>query len=134
MQFQAYNPYQFQPQYQPQYQPQFQQQTQQVQRPVYQGQGIAGRTVQCESDIAPSEVPMDGSTSWFPLSDGSAVYSKRWNADGTITTLRYVMASDPEPEKQLTVEDVNKLIDMRLASIGGEAPIGNHVRSGDERK
>lgn len=129
--YQPYSAYQQAPQYGP-YQNMYMWpgQPMQAQMPAYGSQtpntgiqkppAMSGRVVSQEAEITPQEVPMDGSFSWFPMADGSAVIGKRWNSDGTITTLRYVMASDPEPEKQLTVEDVNKLIDMRLASIGGE--------------
>jgi len=126
---QVYNPYQYQPQ--PMWQQQYPQQPQQIQQQPVQ-QGIQGRCVNSESDIAPSEVPMDGTLSWFPLADGSAVYAKKWNADGTISTSKFVMESAPEPVRQLTVDDVNRIVDQRLASLGGEQqPIGNHVRNPD---
>ncbi len=45
---------------------------------------MSGRVVSQEADITPQEVPMDGSFSWFPMADGSAVIGKRWNSDGTM--------------------------------------------------
>lgn len=51
---------------------------------------IFGRVVNDESEIMPNEVPMDGSISIFPKSDGSEVIIKSWAQNGTISTMRYV--------------------------------------------
>lgn len=72
-----------------------QQQAQQVQ-PV----SVPGRIVRSIDDVTPQEVPMDGSTSVFPLQDGSAIYAKSWSQDGTIRTVKFV----PEPLIQEPVE------------------------------
>lgn len=66
-------------------------------RPSY----ISGRVVNKVEDIAPNEVPMDGSSGLFPLSDLSAVFIKAWNSDGTIRTTKYV----PEVIKPVEVEE-----------------------------
>lgn len=53
-------------------------------------QGIAGRIVASADDIAPNEVPMDGTLAFFPASDGSSIFARAWQRDGTIATIRYV--------------------------------------------
>ena len=45
---------------------------------------VCGRVISNPDSIAPQEVPMDGSISVFPMQDNSAIFVKRWNADGTI--------------------------------------------------
>ena len=59
---------------------------------------------------------MDGSFSWFPMADGSAVIGKRWNSDGTIQTVRYAPEST---EPQQPVDVVPAYISSRLDRIEG---------------
>ena len=61
---------------------------------------------------------MDGSVSLFPLGDYSAIIAKQWNANGTISTIKYVPvmdnedSKDAEPSKLDTLtEQVNKRFD-----------------------
>ena len=80
--------------------------------------GLTGRIIQTENDITPNEVAMDGSVSLFPLGDYSAIIAKQWNANGTISTIKYVPvvdnedSKDAEPSKLDTLtEQVNKRFD-----------------------
>ena len=45
--------------------------------------------VKTQDSIVANDVPMDGSIAVFPLQDLSAIFAKRWNADGTICTVTY---------------------------------------------
>lgn len=76
------NPYQ---QFQPMQQayPQFQQSFEP--RPT-----IAGKMVQTPNDIMPADIPMNGTPCFFPMHDGSAVFMKVWNPDGTIGTVKFL--------------------------------------------
>ena len=128
--YQPYSAYQQAPQYGP-YQSMYMWpgQPMQAQMPAYGSQtpntgiqkpsAMSGRVVSQEADITPQEVPMDGSFSWFPMADGSAVIGKRWNSDGTIQTVRYAPES---AEPQHTVETVPSYvsdISSRLDRIEG---------------
>jgi hypothetical protein len=62
---------------------------------------LAGRAVQDVSQVGVGEVPTDGSTGWFPALDGSCVWARRWNGNGTIETVRYVPEPSPEPVDEL---------------------------------
>lgn len=80
--------------------------------------GLTGRIIQTENEITPNEVAMDGSVSLFPLGDYSAIIAKQWNANGTISTIKYVPVmenedgKDVEPSKLDTLsEQVNKRFD-----------------------
>ena len=88
---------------------------------------IFGRTVGNESEIVPNEVPMDGSVSYFPTSDGSSIYAKKWRTDGTIQTLKFVpvveptqpaaerntvLASDITADIQLIADRLSKIEDL----------------------
>lgn len=89
---------------------------QQIQQP----RGIAGRMVGAPSEIVPNEVPMDGSVAFFPTSDGSAIFAKAWNPNGTISTVQYVpTGNDQLEEAGPTLVDVMSSIDDLRSMIGG---------------
>lgn len=73
----------------------------QVQSSPPKQNSIPGRLVNNLSEVAPNEVPMDGSVSIFPTNDYSRIYIKAWQSDGTIKTVAYApIVSDgtQEPE------------------------------------
>ena len=76
----------------------------------YSQPGISGRFVANEAEIMPSEVPMNGQPSIFPLHDGSAIIVKSWTSNGTIVTGRYILET-PKPQ--------SAGVDERLAAIEG---------------
>lgn len=55
---------------------------------------IRGRVVKDQSEILPNEIPMDGTISFFPKSDGSEIYGKAWTSNGTIQNFRFVKAEE----------------------------------------
>lgn len=95
-----FNQYQ-QPQmgYQPQQYPAFNQQ------PVQPMQQMRGRIVAGEQDIQPSDVSMDGSRSYFPTQDGSAIYVRQVDSNLRMHSIKYV------PEAQHEAPDVNESIE-----------------------
>lgn len=111
------------PRYNPQYQPYNNQQMQsQMQQPTMQNytpqtvqiQGLQGKTVDSVDVVKAMDIPLDGSVSYFPLVDGSAIVTKQLQQDGTSKTVIYTpnlekKSSDPKP-KYVTVEEVNKMI------------------------
>lgn len=99
----------------------------QPQQPPVQNQqpsapmNIIGRVVRQIDEVAPNEVPMDGSISFFPQSDLSCVYAKQWTKDGTIATTRYVLerTSTSNSEKPKEANDIYAAIMTRLDKIEG---------------
>ena len=89
----------YQPTSYPPYQPQLSQ-LQQTTRAV-----IFGKTVSDESQILPSDVPMDGSIAIFPLQDYTRIYAKQWTKNGTIQTMVYI----PQPTQQETTANSSDL-------------------------
>lgn len=77
---------------------------------------IPGRSVSSVEEITPGEVPMDGSLSVFPKSDGSAIYVKSYMGNGTISTKTFIPAPDDYVEnkndqpKPITNEDILEAI------------------------
>ena len=70
---------------------------------------IRGRMINDIADITANDVPMDGSQAVFVKFDGSQVYTKCWNSDGTILTRVYVPEIKPN-SAEIVEEDTNTLI------------------------
>lgn len=113
---QFYGP-QFQPQMQriqSQPQPQMQPEIQFNQQPMYrQPAGLQGKSVDNVEVVKATDIPLDGSISYFPLTDGSAIVTKQLQQDGTSKTIIY-RPSDEKEEKNLpkyiTVDEFDKAI------------------------
>ena len=91
----------FQPQMQrmqpqPQMQPEMQyNQPQQIYR---HPAGLQGKSVDSIEVVKATDIPLDGSVSYFPIADGSAIVTKQLQADGTSKTVIY----KPVEEKAAT--------------------------------
>lgn len=97
--FNNYNPYYYynpqMRQYDSQQYGQFnnQQQTQQtqVQQQIYRQPtiGLQGKSVDSIDVVKAMDIPLDGSISYFPLTDGTAILTKQLQSDGTSKTIIY---------------------------------------------
>ena len=118
--FYGQRPFMYQPnQYQPQqYQP-------------VQYQGIQGRIVDNIDVVKATEISLDGSISYFPIADGSAIVTKQLQSDGTskIVVYKPIIAETPknitneEFEKEISslkkqIEEINK----RLGDVRYDQP------------
>ena len=84
----------YQPQPQPTYQPQ---------QPV----GIQGKTVDSLEVVKAMDIPLDGSISYFPLVDGSAIVTKQLQQDGTSKTIIFKPVDNTESQvKYITPEEL----------------------------
>lgn len=103
---------------------QYQQPSMPPQQLQQQPRGIAGRMVGAPSEIVPNEVPMDGSVAFFPTADGSAIFAKAWNPNGTISTVQYSPVREDAAEEVAgpTLADVMSSIDDLRSMIGGLSP------------
>ena len=110
----------------PQYpaQPQVQQpQPQQNQPPA---PTLIGRHVNNLSEIKPIEIPMDGTATYFPTFDGSAIYLRYWDQDGQIKGQRYVpevstneiAAMESQKPSFPTIQEINDTITPKIDSLG----------------
>lgn len=111
--------------YQPQYQP----------KPI-----MNGRIVQNINEVVPDDVKMDGSCSFFPVQDGSAIFAMRWSQDGSrIEQVRYVpeqASSLPESKsfEQQIMERLDSLEEMiRNQRYHGKKQFKNREESLNER-
>jgi len=97
----------YQNQYMPAgYNPYIQQrQQEQYQTMQYQRQtGLQGRIVDNIDVVKSIEIPLDGSTSYFALADGTAIVTKQLQQDGKSKTVVYVPASEEQPESKYITE------------------------------
>lgn len=103
-----YPNYYQQPQFQYQQAPQIMQNQNRI--PIF------GRMIGNVSEIVPNEVPMDGSVSFFPQSDYSCIYAKKWNTDGTIQTIKFVPVVDDNPT-ETSINDFNTALASDISDI-----------------
>lgn len=106
-----YNPYYQQPirNYQPMEQPQY---APPVQTQPVQKLGLQGKLVDNIEVVKVTEIPLDGSKSYFPLADDSAIVMKQLQMDGTSKMIVYKPSEDtPSVPKYITQNDLNKAID-----------------------
>lgn len=104
-----YNPYQ---QMQPMQQPMVQQQPMQQPIQPMQPVGLQGKSVDSIDVVKAMDINLDGSISYFPLTDGSAIITKQLQADGTSKTIVYqpVVENEKKVEtpKFVTFEDLER--------------------------
>lgn len=121
MKMPQYNPYMNNPYYYGnQYQQQnYQQQYQQMLPSTFQQQPqtISGRTVNRVEDIAVNEISMDGSMSFFPNANGQEIYGKKWNSDGTVSTILYRISTENQQTQELSNADYYKKIEGNFEDI-----------------
>lgn len=101
-----YNPYlQYNTQYQPQQTynrlPTDINQTYQPPQPMTKTMGLLGKSVDSIDVVKATDIPLDGSISYFPLTDGSAIVSKRLKSDGTSETIIYKPSKQDEHKEQI---------------------------------
>lgn len=102
-----YNPY-YPNRFQVPVQGQYMDNTQQMTKPV----GLLGKSVDSLEVVKAMDIPLDGSISYFPLTDGSAIVTKQLRIDGTSKTIIYKPVTEEEKEepKYVTVDEFNKVI------------------------
>ena len=125
-----YNNYGYNPYYQPRYntmpqQPNVEQSIQQPQNNIpfngVQNRSLLnGKLVDSIDVVKSMEIPLDGSISYFPLTDGSAIVSKQLQSDGTSKMVVYKpVQEDKKEEIQFaTLDDIQEAInDIDLSDI-----------------
>ena len=77
--------------------------------------GLMGKVVDSADVVKVTDIPLDGSTSYFPLVDGSAILTKKLQVDGTskIVVYKPVVEEPKETPKYVTyaeLDDIKKHI------------------------
>ena len=134
-----YNPY-YQPQmnrYQPmeyqQYQPSYPQNTQTYPQASL---GLQGKLVDSIEVVKAIDIPLDGSTSYFALADGSAIVTKQLQKDGTSKTIIYKpsITSEDALQSNLNSSETN-YIKEELKSIKSQIQaIANSLKGVDKNE
>ena len=115
-----YNNYGFNPYYQPQRFQNIEQPSQQPIMTTYQPPmqltkptGLLGKIVDSIDVVKSLEIPLDGSTSYFPLADNSMIVTKQLQNDGTSKIVVYKPTQEDKKEaiQFATLEDIQEAID-----------------------
>lgn len=103
-----YNNYGFNPYYQQRFQPMPQQSVEQlsVNTAVQSRSLLNGKSVDSLDVVKAMDIPLDGSISYFPLTDGSAIVTKQLQMDGTSKTVVYKPIEEKNTIKYVTSEDI----------------------------
>ena len=112
-------------QYYPQYIPQMQrfQSLEQQYPQTYQQQinGLQGKSVESFDVARAIDIPIDGSISYFPLTDGSAIITKQLQMDGKSKTIIYKpdmsASSETLARTTLTSDESNYIKDIFISII-----------------
>lgn len=106
-----YNPYLYQPQQQ-RIPTEYQQPTQQYMQPIQMSKpiGLLGKSVDSIEVVKATDIPLDGSISYFPLTDGTAIVTKQLKADGTSKTVVYKPVDEDNKQQPtyITIDEFNE--------------------------
>lgn len=74
-------------------------------------QRLQGKIVESIDVVKGIDIPLDGSTSYFPTADGNAIVSKTLQANGTskMNVYKRIEEETEEPTKYITLEDFKEL-------------------------
>ena len=98
------------------YQPRFQQPQMMGQMETLQSQftkptGIQGKQVDSLDVVKATDVPFDGSVSYFPLTDGSAIVTKQLQMDGTSKIVVFKPITEEKEDKRfITFDDLTEAL------------------------
>lgn len=107
-----YNNYGFNPYYQQRFQQMPQHNVEPImqpslQTPTLQNRSLLnGKSVDSLEVVKAMDIPLDGSVSYFPLTDGSAIVTKQLQMDGTSKTVVYKPIEENNTSKYPTLEDI----------------------------
>lgn len=97
---------------------------QQPQQPIspmkYNAGGLQGKSIDNLEVVKAMDIPLDGSISYFPLVDGSAIVTKQLQQDGTskITIFKPIKAEEAQSVKYATIEDIeNRINNIKLPDM-----------------
>lgn len=113
------NPYIQQPSVTPQYQPQAIDYMGQIQNTYQKPLALQGKTVDNIEVVKATDIPLDGSISYFPLVDGSAIVTKQLQADGTSRMIVYkpVETQQPKQVEEKEIYITEKELDEKLSKL-----------------
>lgn len=80
--------------------------------PAMKFNNLQGKSIDNLEVVKAMDIPLDGSVSYFPLVDGSAIVTKQLQQDGTskITIFKPIEAEEAQSVKYATIEDIENRI------------------------
>ena len=81
-----------------------------IQMPINRQNMLCGKQVDSIDVVKAIDIPLDGSVSYFPLTNGSAIVTKQLQQDGTSKITVYEPKSEDNAIKYATLDDVDKKI------------------------
>lgn len=105
----------------PYFNPYFNTQQQPVQpAPMRYNSGLQGKSIDNLEVVKAMDIPLDGSISYFPLVDGTAIVTKQLQQDGTskITIFKPIEAEEATSVKYATIEDIeNRINNIKMPDM-----------------
>lgn len=89
-------------------------------QPINNPTSLLGKAVESIDVVKAMDIPFDGSISYFPLTDGSAIITKQLQSDGTSKMVVYKPAQEDKKDaiQFATLEDIQDAInDLDLSDI-----------------
>ena len=105
----------------PQYQPQATDYMSQMQNTYQKPLGLQGKTVDNIEVVKATDIPLDGSVSYFPLVDGSSIITKQLMQDGTSRMIVYKPAeTEPKATENKEIYVTEKQLEEKLSTFNNE--------------
>lgn len=81
-------------------------------QPINNPTSLLGKAVESIDVVRAMDIPFDGSISYFPLTDGSAIITKQLQMDGTSKTIVYKPIQEEKKDtiKFATLDDIQNAI------------------------
>lgn len=92
--------------------------------------GLQGKSVDSIEVVKAMDIPLDGSISYFPIADGTAIVTKQLQQDGSSKTIVYKPINEKEKEEKnevpvyVTKEEFNESM-KKLNNVGLKDEINN---------
>ena len=105
----------------PQYQTQATDYMGQMQNAYQKPLGLQGKTVDNIEVVKATDIPLDGSISYFPLVDGSSIITKQLMQDGTSRMIVYKPAeTEPKATENKEIYVTEKQLEEKLSTFDNE--------------
>lgn len=88
--------------------------------PMKYNAGLQGKSIDNLEVVKAMDIPLDGSISYFPLVDGTAIVTKQLQQDGTskITIFKPIEAEEATSVKYATIEDIeNRINNIKMPDM-----------------
>lgn len=82
-----------------------------IQQPLNRQNSLYGKQVDSIDVVKAIDIPLDGSISYFPLANGSAIVTKQLQQDGTSKITIYEPKIEKEIVKYATIEDIDERLE-----------------------